>query len=155
MTLWLLLGNWTGRGGGVQAGALCQAPESLWRTCAQLCAGTKTESLEVQPLPGDGIWGKGSIPEQAPSSGRILSLTSGFSARSTGASRISLAGKGHGGGATHAREDTSPSTSAPVSFSSARRPILVSGNDHPQEGRAFLPGGRKEGASPRSTVSTG
>ncbi|XP_059547209.1 tumor necrosis factor receptor superfamily member 8 [Myotis daubentonii] len=46
---------------------------------------------------------------------------------STSASRISLAGKGHGGGATHAREDASLSTSAPVSFSSAGRPILVSG----------------------------
>ncbi|XP_006766855.1 PREDICTED: tumor necrosis factor receptor superfamily member 8 [Myotis davidii] len=46
---------------------------------------------------------------------------------STGASHISLAGKGHGGGATHAREDASLSTSAPVSFSSAGRPILVSG----------------------------
>nr|KAF6380682.1 TNF receptor superfamily member 8 [Myotis myotis] len=46
---------------------------------------------------------------------------------STSASQISLAGKGHGGGATHAREDASLSTSAPVSFSSAGRPILVSG----------------------------
>ncbi|ELK27990.1 Tumor necrosis factor receptor superfamily member 8 [Myotis davidii] len=50
---------------------------------------------------------------------------------STGASHISLAGKGHGGGATHAREDASLSTSAPVSFSSAGRPILVSGGGHP------------------------
>ncbi|XP_054576995.1 tumor necrosis factor receptor superfamily member 8 [Eptesicus fuscus] len=39
----------------------------------------------------------------------------------------SQAGKGHGGGATHAQEDASLSTSAPISFSSAGRPILVSG----------------------------
>lgn len=119
MTLWLLLGNWTGREGGVQAGALCQAPKSLWRTCAQLCAGTRPGSLEVQPLLSDDLWGKGSI-------------TSGFSALSTSASLTSLAGEGHGGGATHAWEDAPLSTSAPVSFSSAGRPILLSGNDHPQ-----------------------
>nr|KAF6294436.1 TNF receptor superfamily member 8 [Pipistrellus kuhlii] len=50
---------------------------------------------------------------------------------STSASQISFPdaqpGKGHRGGATHTQEVAPLSTSAPVSFSSAGRPILVSG----------------------------
>ncbi|XP_037021620.2 tumor necrosis factor receptor superfamily member 8 isoform X1 [Artibeus jamaicensis] len=40
----------------------------------------------------------------------------------------SQASKGHGGGATHALEDASISTSVPISFPSTGRPILVSGS---------------------------
>ncbi|XP_002694100.2 tumor necrosis factor receptor superfamily member 8 [Bos indicus x Bos taurus] len=39
----------------------------------------------------------------------------------------SLTGKEHGGGVTHAWEDTPGSTSAPISFSSTGKPALVSG----------------------------
>lgn len=108
--------------------------------------------LRVTPREGEAFL------SDPPSPRCVLSLTSGFSACSTSASQVSWpdsqAGEGHGGGATHAQEDTSLSTSAPISFSSAERPILVSGNDHPQE--AGLPSRWwKERASPRSTGSTG
>ncbi|KAM5322692.1 tumor necrosis factor receptor superfamily member 8 [Glossophaga mutica] len=54
------------------------------------------------------------------------------SPNSTSPSRISpadsQASKGRGGGATHAQEDASISTSAPISFPSTGRPLLVSGS---------------------------
>lgn len=79
----------------------------------------------------------------------IITLTSGFS---PGSSTPSLAdpqtSMGRGGGITHAWGDASILTSAPISFSSTGKPMLVSGNDYPPGGRAFLPGGQRRDSSP-------
>ena len=86
-------------------------------------------------------------------------LTSGLSLCSPTPSLVSLAdsltGKEHGGGVTHAWEDTPGSTSAPISFSSTGKPALVSGNDHPHEAGPSSLGTTRREASHWATASLG
>lgn len=149
--------------GGARVGSLCQACKSFWRMCAQLCAGTtgKSESLEclAETVGRSGDSGliysisreKELFPHtQCLSPISIVSLTSCFSPCSTTLYLAeSQTSEGRGGGITHARGDASISTSAPISFSSMGRPLLVSGNYPPSpqglpprgpEGGRLLPG---------------